>query len=143
MVRRIALIALLTAILGIAAVPAVSYSAGAGKPRDHPCTMAKFHRLHKCSKATIVVHIPNGGGEAPAPGERRPTENTAQPLKISRLTASGKIISSFKTHARTVHVVPGRYEVAVLDGTGPPLAEKTVTVSAGQVLKLTLRYPMP
>ena len=56
------------------------------------------------------------------------------PLRIARLGTAGEVLASTDTGQHTVHVVPGRYEVAASGGGAP----QTVVVNAGQELEVTI-----
>jgi hypothetical protein len=170
MVKRGALIGLILAIFGAAAVPAASYAAGTGqrrgqnaaessKAKQHKqakkCKNGQVRKNGKCVKkktgpssttptststpeasATLIVHVYKGGG--PPTGEA----DEGVPLWISQRAADGEPERGFQTTEHTVHVAPGKYEIAALGdlnyGTVAFLASKTVTVGTGQTVELTL-----
>lgn len=80
--------------------------------------------------ATLIVHVYEEGHQPPP--VRKPEES--MPLRIARLGTAGEVLASTDTSQHTVHVVPGRYEVAASAGGAP----QTVEVSAGQELEVTI-----
>jgi hypothetical protein len=157
-VRSGGLVALATA-LGIAAIPAVSYSAGirqrdgeyAAKPskaaaekhkKAKKCKRGNVKKNGNCMKripapealsATIAVHV-IACGVAELSETCRPLETAS--LRITRLGSDGEDLS-IETQNHTVHVTPGHYEVALVL---PTVTEpKWVTVSKGQTLDVTLK----
>lgn len=159
MLRRKALIGIIAAMLGIAAIPAVTYSAPAGQrhgqdaaksSKARSCGKGKVRKNGKCAKrspppealsATLIVHVYESYGadckrEAAENDECGPSLDEAAPLRISRLGRNRQVVSSIDSKNHTVHVTPGLYEVALAGHIRPePLR---VTVSAGQTVEVTL-----
>ena len=141
--------AVLAAVSGIAALPAVSYSAGARPHRGVPaarsstarpkkpkkCSKAHVRKRGKCVKkapapealsATLVVEVCSYGG--PAPGTKDCGGDG--PIYVARLGRDGEAGKRTLTRQRTIHVAPGRYEVGLYEtinasGPGPEETEET------------------
>jgi hypothetical protein len=99
--------------------------------------------------ATLIVHVELEGGPPMTPEEAARNPNgypsEGQPLHITRLAASGVALSSRDTGVEhTVHVVPGRYEIAALNGNqASTLGSTTVVVGAGQEREVSLPVSVP
>ena len=142
-------LAALAALLGIAAMPAVSYSAHVKKP--HWLCGA---RPSEC--ATLIVHTrlvgcPLVTGECQPQPLRNP-----KALRISKLGSGprcdngklprcwGTVLGNWYTEAHEVRVAPGHYGIAALESDSPSARlvhrsfSQEVTVSAGQTLEVTL-----
>ena len=114
------------------------------------CKKDQFRKNGKCAKekntlttpartspeglsATIILHFQAEGSN----GQEGFLGTAQEPLRVSRLGPKGEVLNSVETREDTLHVPPGRYEIALLDvGGSPPMM---VTVKAGQVLEQT--YP--
>ena len=121
----------LAAVLGMAAIAAVSHGGVAMEPN----VLCSPGKVSAC--ATLIIHEyfrPVIPGENVA---RRPEEHGC--LRVR----NDQTLSSKTTRAHKLRVAPGRYEIAAVSG-GPLLCEsptyvkKTVTVSKGQTRDVTL-----
>lgn len=191
MLRRRALIGAIIAILGIAAAPAVSYSAGARAtktetraeklrkalkackkdkhkskverkrcvttvPPPRPSSSEEVQRRREAREArereeraqseealsaTIIVHVFASYAqectlEQAANHKCEPSPEEGVQLRVSRLGSADEAASSIDTSEHTVHVAPGRYEVALTVDTA--YKPQQVTVTAGQTQEVTI-----
>jgi hypothetical protein len=127
------------AILGIAAMPAVSYSAHAKELQANCAAKAS-----RCATLIIHVYIVNGGIERMSQERsrlpRRVPDET-QPLRIGKLGPDGEVPTNRITEKHKLRVAPGRDRIAVIDRAAPgahAYQAKNVTVSAGQTLSAVL-----
>jgi hypothetical protein len=163
MLKRRALIGLTAAIIGIAAMPAVSYSAGTTQRHgQHAAGSSKSSKAKKCKKGQVRK---NGKcvkkKTSPPSSTMPPPTNTPEAmsatlsihvtkagqadegvaLHIAKLEG-GQPVRGLETSEHTLHVTPGEYEVTVLNIANPTtvsiLARKIVTVAAGQTAEVTL-----
>lgn len=145
-IRRVS-IGVTVAVLGLAAVPALSFSAS--KRRHQSCANGKALRHQKCVRltapevlsATIIVHVYASYGtectvEQAANHECGPSLEEGARLRVSRLGPSGEVVRSMKTKSHTVQVAPGRYEVELAVGTDDQPQRATVT--AGRTVEVEL-----
>jgi hypothetical protein len=108
-------VAALAALVGIAAIPGVSFSASGKKSQT---CLAK---AAKCS--TLIVHVYAPNPEALSPEQRAeerrryphglPDENPL--LRINKLGPGGDVLSTSITKKHELRVAPGRYGVAVIE----------------------------
>jgi hypothetical protein len=146
-IRRLSLGGLMAvaALLGIAAIPAVSYSAQATEP-SWLCSSSA------AGCATLIVH-PVTRGEKPGGPEFFPEEGAA--LRIAKLgsrrrcTGSyrrcpGKVLGKWYTNELTLRVAPGRYRITKIESASPSARRVShspsteVSVRAGQTLDVTV-----
>jgi hypothetical protein len=97
------------------------------EPRRAPTTRGP---APEALSATLVVHVYEEGPLPPP--VRKPEES--MPLRIARLGGAGEILASTETSEHTVHVVPGRYEVAASGGGAP----QKVILGPDQELEVTI-----
>jgi hypothetical protein len=135
--------AVLATLLGIAAIPAVGYSAHAKKP-DWVCSTTASN----C--ATLVVHVDAVGGCPPGHPECPSVPEETKALRIAKLGSAprckpelqrcwGTVLSSWQTVEHKLRVAPGHYGVAVIPsvssrggGSLDGALSKEVTVSSGE-----------
>lgn len=127
--------AALAVVLGIVAIPAVSYSAKAKKPQ-WLCS------LQAPTCATLVVHVYFKSALRP----RHKAEVRLLEHFLLRLEKQGEKCSlrCFYTRHDTESLAPGSYEVAAVSTNrartqSRPYDSEVVTVSAGQTQEVTLR----
>jgi hypothetical protein len=98
----------------------------------------KKHRAQCPAKkcATLIVHVYSTAGRELLPGEPLRVPDESARLRITQIGPRGSAPRSWTTSDRTMHVVPGRYEIAFAARTaGEP---RSVTMKAGQTLEVTL-----
>ena len=147
----------LAALLGIAAIPAVSYAGGGKNVR----LLCAAKRASDCGTLVIrvygVVEL-----EEPEEPERPPRRilDDGGPLRIAKLGSGprcetalprcwGKVLRSMQTGRYTLRVSPGRFGIAALEAAepggdwsypgAPVYTAKEVTVDAGQTVEATLQ----
>lgn len=146
MFRRVALMGVLVTVLGIAAVPDVSYSASTG-PRDgqHAAKSAKAKpkknkKVKKCKKGQVRKNgtcTKKAASPTSPPSTAPPTTpealsatlvvhvsesgspNESAPIYVAKLKANGQVLTGFQTSEHTVHVSPGAYEISALSVFNP------------------------
>jgi hypothetical protein len=158
----------MAAIIGTAAMPAVSSSAGTGRHRGHDaagssrsskakakkCKKGQVRKHGKCVKKKTSPTTPPSSTTPPPTGTPETSSATlvvhvskggqadeGVALHIAKLE-DGQPVRGLETSEHTVHVTPGQYEITVLNIVNPTtvgvLARKIVTVSAGQTAEVTL-----
>jgi hypothetical protein len=165
MLKRRALIGLIAAIIGTAAMPAVSFSAGTGqrhgqyaagssrssKAKAKKCKKGQVRKHGKCVKKpttppSSTTPPPTSTPEAMSATLVIHVSKAGQPdegaaLHIAKLIDS-QPVRGLETSEHTLHVTPGQYEITVINILNPTtvgfLARKIVTVSAGQTAEVTL-----
>ncbi len=126
MLGRRALIGVIVVILGVAAIPAVSYSAGAGHGQStakEKCQAGEVGKSGECRKRKPAAAAPSGtisvdvfefGGSPTAAGcseTKCPVPHA--PVYVGKLGSNGDVVSSFDTTTHTIAVPAGKYVVVL------------------------------